>query len=102
VRPASKVITENIQTKQVRHSDSCFFTMVAADEKGKPTAVPPLTPSNPDEQRHSKSAKERKQLRQELEAWYRAMKPPMHSGSQDGGPYANQINRPPPFSGTSS
>ena len=69
-----KVITENIQAHLVRHANSCFFTMVAVDEGGKPTAVPPLKPSTPDEQRRFEGAKVRKDLRRELEARYRAMK----------------------------
>jgi acyl-CoA hydrolase len=69
-----KVITENIQARSVRHANSCFFTMVAVDEKGKPTAVPSLSPSNPDEHRRFEGAKARKELRRELELRYRAIK----------------------------
>jgi acyl-CoA hydrolase len=69
-----KVITENIQAHLLRHANSCFFTMVAVDEGGKPTAVPRLKPSTPDEQRRFEGAKVRKELRRELEARYRAMK----------------------------
>ncbi|MBT0570390.1 acyl-CoA thioesterase [Curvibacter sp. CHRR-16] len=62
-----KVIAENIRTQEVRHVNSCFFTMVAVDENGKPAAVPPLEPSTPDEVRRFAAAQMRKQLRQELE-----------------------------------
>lgn len=62
-----KVITENIRTKVVRHANSCFFTMVAIDDARKPTAVPPLAPTTPEEVRRFKAAQLRKQLRQELE-----------------------------------
>jgi acyl-CoA hydrolase len=48
--------------------------MVAVDEGGKPTAVPPFKPSTPDEQRRFEGAKVRKELRRELEARYRAVK----------------------------
>jgi acyl-CoA hydrolase len=71
-----KVITENIQAGLVRHANSCFFTMVAVDETGKPTAVPPLKPSTPDEHRRFEGAKVRREWRQKLEARYRAMKQP--------------------------
>ena len=37
-----KVVTENIRTQEVRHANSCFFTMVAVDDAGKPVAVPVL------------------------------------------------------------
>jgi len=67
-----KVVTENIRTQVVRHANSCFFTMVAVDDEGKPTAVPPLTPSTPDELRRQASALVRRQLRQEMEQRLRA------------------------------
>jgi acyl-CoA hydrolase len=31
-----KVVTENIQSQVVRHANSCFFTMVAVNEEGRP------------------------------------------------------------------
>ena len=67
-----KVVTENIRSQVVRHANSCFFTMVAVDDEGKPTAVPPLTPSTPDELRRQASALVRRQLRQEMEQRLRA------------------------------
>jgi len=39
-----KVVTEDIRGKAVRHTNSCFFTMVALGEDGKPVPVPPLNP----------------------------------------------------------
>ncbi|KKW67843.1 VdlD [Lampropedia cohaerens] len=65
-----KVVTENIQKRLVRHTNSCFFTMVAMDERGKPTAVPPLNPQTPDEKRRYHQAQQRRQLRQELQERY--------------------------------
>ena len=61
-----KVLAENIRTQEVRHVNSCFFTMVAVDEDGKPVAVPPLRPFSRDEQRRHAAAEVRKQLRQDL------------------------------------
>lgn len=61
-----KVITEDIREKSVRHTNSCFFTMVAVDEARKPVQVPPLTPSTPDERRRWDAALMRKTLRKEL------------------------------------
>jgi uncharacterized protein (TIGR00369 family) len=58
-----KVITENIQARTVRHANSCFFTMVAVDNNGKPTAVEPLQPSTSDEERRFAAAKARKEMR---------------------------------------
>lgn len=62
-----KVVAENIRSQVVRHANSCFFTMVAVDDAGKPTAVPPLRPFSADEKRRFEAARVRKQLRQELE-----------------------------------
>ncbi len=66
-----KVITENIQKKTVRHTNSCFFTMVPVDEDFKPQKVPPLVPATADELRRQAAAKLRRELRQELEARFR-------------------------------
>ena len=68
-----KVIAENIQTQVVRHANSCFFTMVAVDEAGKPYPVPPFTPATADEQRRFEAAQLRRQLRQEFELRSRAI-----------------------------
>ena len=62
-----KVIAENIQTQVVRHANSCFFTMVAVDDEGRTTAVPPLEPSTPEEIRRFAAARLRRQLREEME-----------------------------------
>ncbi|UPQ83466.1 acyl-CoA thioesterase [Pseudomonas knackmussii] len=69
-----KVITEDIRQKTVRHTNSCFFTMVAVGEDGRPAAVPPLKPSTPDQKRRFVQAQQRRQIRRELEERYRALK----------------------------
>ena len=69
-----RVITENIRERTVRHTNSCFFTMVALDENRKPTQVPPLQPTTEQEKRRYEQAKRRRELRQELEARYRQIK----------------------------
>ena len=69
-----KVLTENIRTQAVRHANSCFFTMVAVDDAGRPAAVPPLQPSTPDERSRCAAAIARRQLRQELEQRYGALR----------------------------
>jgi len=71
-----KVVAENIRSQVVRHANSCFFTMVAVDDAGKPVAVPPLKPASPDEQRRWAAAKVRRELRQELEQRYRQLRAP--------------------------
>ncbi len=62
-----KVITENIREKWVRHTNSCFFTMVAVDDHGQPTSVTPLVPSTHAEERRYNQAKQRREIRQEME-----------------------------------
>lgn len=48
-----KVTAENLKTGEIRHTNSCYFTMVAVDEQGKPTRVKPLTfRHDQDRQRH--------------------------------------------------
>lgn len=37
-----KVITENLESRKKRHAVSCYFTMVALGEDGKPIPAPPL------------------------------------------------------------
>lgn len=68
-----KVIAENIRTQVVRHANSCFFTMVAVDDDGKPTPVTPRVPANDEEQRRFEGARLRRQLRQELERRFKAI-----------------------------
>ncbi|AWM60518.1 MULTISPECIES: acyl-CoA thioesterase [Pseudomonadaceae] len=65
-----KVVTEDIREKTVRHTNSCFFTMVALGEDGKPVAVPPLNPKTPEQQRRFAQAYQRREIRRELEHRY--------------------------------
>ncbi|WMD19595.1 acyl-CoA thioesterase [Achromobacter seleniivolatilans] len=62
-----KVVTEDIRKKLVRHTNSCYFTMVAVDEKGASTAVPPLEPRNLEERQRFEAALLRRELRQDME-----------------------------------
>ena len=71
-----KVVAENIRSQVVRHANSCFFTMVAVDDAGKPAKVPPLKPVSPDECRRFASAQLRRELRQELEQRFQQIRQP--------------------------
>ena len=62
-----KVLAESIRTQEVRHVNSCFFTMVAVGDDKKPVPVPPLRPSTPDELRRFEEARARKELRLALD-----------------------------------
>ena len=61
-----KVLAEDIRTQQRRHVNSCYFTMVAVDDAGKPCAVPPLVPVSEIQARRYQQAALRKQARLEL------------------------------------
>ena len=71
-----KVVAEDIRSKVVRHVNSCFFTMVAVDESGRPAAVPTLVPETPDERRRWQAALVRKEMRIEMEKRAAALRRP--------------------------
>jgi acyl-CoA hydrolase len=75
-----KVIAEDIRAKVVRHVNSCFFTMIAVDDEGKPTAVPPLIPQTADERRRYAVAEVRREMRREMEAKFAAVRAAGHDG----------------------
>lgn len=62
-----RVVAEDIIHKTSRHVMTCYFTMVAVDEDGKPVKVPPLMIETPTEQRRYTSAALRREFRREIE-----------------------------------
>lgn len=58
-----KVIAENLQNKVVRHTNTCYFTMVAVDENGKTIPVPEFIPKTEDEIKRHKAALARREMR---------------------------------------
>ncbi len=62
-----KVVAEDILKRSVRHANSCFFTMVAVDDDGRPTPVPPLELESSNQRRRHAAALLRRQLRAEME-----------------------------------
>ena len=52
-----KVVTEDIRKKLVRHTNNCYFTMVAVDEHGVPAEVPPLNPGTLEEKQRFVAAR---------------------------------------------
>jgi len=70
-----KVIAENIQKGIATHTNSCFFTMVAVDEKGRPTPVPTLVPESDVEKRRCRDAQRRRDIRLH---GYNEITPPRH------------------------
>lgn len=69
-----KVVAEDIRQKTVRHVNSCFFTMVAVDDEGRPIAVPPLKPVTADERRRYAAAELRKSMRREMQRRFAEIK----------------------------
>lgn len=58
-----RVVAENIRTQSERHTNSCYFTMVAMGDNGKPVIVPPLEPGNADEKVRWAAAVARRDIR---------------------------------------
>lgn len=58
-----RVMAENLHSKQRRHTNTCYFTMVAVDEKGKPIPTPQLELTNDTERRRFAEAQARRELR---------------------------------------
>ena len=62
-----RVLAEDIIHKNTRHVMTCYFTMVAVDERGRPVPVPPLQIETALERRRNESAKLRREFRREIE-----------------------------------
>jgi acyl-CoA hydrolase len=54
-----KVLAMNVVTGNVRHTNSCYVTMVAIDAEGQPTPVPPLVVENDEDRRRQRQGAER-------------------------------------------
>jgi acyl-CoA hydrolase len=62
-----RVIAENIIEKTERHVMTCYITMVAVDDKGRPARVPNLKIRDDIEQRRYDAAALRREFRKEIE-----------------------------------
>lgn len=62
-----RVETENIQRGETRHTNSCYFTMVAVGDDGKPLELPPLIPDTAVGRQRFEAARRRRELRRETE-----------------------------------
>ncbi|HEY1059807.1 MAG TPA: acyl-CoA thioesterase [Limnobacter sp.] len=72
-----KVVAEDFHHGIATHTNSCFFTMVAMNEDGKPSPVPQFVPGTQEEKKRHAAALLRKQLRKELDERYAAAKADM-------------------------
>lgn len=62
-----RVETENIRTHEVRHTNSCYFTMVAVDDNMVPIPVPQKELLTREDEGRFEEAKARRELRAEME-----------------------------------
>ncbi|OLC58567.1 MAG: acyl-CoA thioesterase [Chloroflexi bacterium 13_1_40CM_4_68_4] len=58
-----RVEAENIRTGNVVHVSSAYLVLVAIDDDGRPSPVPPLLAETPDEKRRQQAARRRRELR---------------------------------------
>lgn len=58
-----RVEAETVVDGEARHTVTAYLTMVALDDEGRPTAVPPLVPQTADEQRRCHAANLRRSIR---------------------------------------
>lgn len=63
-----RVVSEKITERSQRHVLTCYFTMVAVDEAGRPRTVPPAPVESADQRRRWAAARLRRELRKEIEA----------------------------------
>jgi acyl-CoA hydrolase len=69
-----RVEAENIITKEVRHTNSCYFTMVARGEADVRIEVPRLQIETEAEQQLYEAAKLRRAMRQEIDERYNELR----------------------------
>jgi acyl-CoA hydrolase len=60
-----EVFAMNIRTGETRHTNTCYVTMVAVDDAGRPTPVPPLAVETDEERRLEAEAQARMKARRQ-------------------------------------
>ena len=63
-----RVEAENIRSGARRHTNSCYFTMVAVDDTGRPVQVPELVLESDLDRKRQRAAELRRALRREFAA----------------------------------
>ena len=56
---------QDVRARKIRHTNSCYFTMVAIDDKGRPTPAPEIEIKDAMQQCRFDAGLERKKLRME-------------------------------------
>jgi uncharacterized protein (TIGR00369 family) len=59
-----RVVSENIETGEVKHTNTSYFTMVAKGKDGKPQVVPPLLLESKTDARRFMETMKRKELKE--------------------------------------
>jgi acyl-CoA hydrolase len=62
-----RVTTQDLVSWTVRHTNSCYFTMVAIGSDGRPVPVPPWHPRTAEERRRHLAAERRSRLRRGID-----------------------------------
>jgi acyl-CoA hydrolase len=62
-----RVTTQDLVRQVVRHTNSCYFTMVAVGPDGRAVPVPPWEPRTLEERRRHAAAGRRRELRRDIE-----------------------------------
>ncbi len=63
-----RVEAEDLKTGKSLHTGSCYLTMVALDQWGRPTPVPSVKPADDDERRWYEGAMRRREYRKKTRA----------------------------------
>lgn len=71
-----RVISENVKTNVIKHTNTSYFTMVAKDENNKPAQVPGLIVENREQVRRFIEAIHRKKLKQNYKREAKQIKVP--------------------------
>jgi acyl-CoA hydrolase len=79
-----RVTTQDLVRQVVRHTNSCYFTMVAVGPDGRAVPVPPWEPRTPEERRRHAAAQRRRELRRDIERVTKEIK--ASAGAADGRP----------------
>ena len=58
-----KVVAENVHTGEQKHTNTSYFTMVAKDDSGRPTPVPPLRLEGREDARRFLEAIKRREIK---------------------------------------
>jgi len=62
-----RVTTQDLVRQTVRHTNSCYFTMVTLGPDSRPVPVPPWQPRTAEERRRHLAAERRSRLRREID-----------------------------------